>query len=544
MFGLRTARKSTHTRPQTWGHGRVVGDDQPVQDRAWLVLRRALAGRSRLTKWWLAQLVSIGYILRSGGVFMAVSPCDFALCRGEGRWKCSTCRGTGKLKDPRKSEISACYGCKGHGNRVCRICLGSGVLLAGRALLDSTTLVLAAHLLHTKALSPHALFSLLLLIQAIVLAERIVLVEPKDADAREALKTAIEVLQIPEALLERRTIDYRNDINWDHVHASALVSDGSHRNLKTLDPSMATKVDPRGVLLSDLRQVITADEFQPALEVISESDPLIGREWLDDWAAVDSPFLLRLDAAFKGDHLKAIEVSRSILYFRCMLVLRVPYWANYFRVPLFEAAFARINRSFKSVAQAIASEADRQEGRARQSLERLIRQPESLRLDVPLVAAAVMEEASSSGDVIRVALEHRDTRDVVRFRRLCAEAEVASASGGQLAKARDGIVEACGALSDSFGNKELLLGLATIPSASYSFAEGFSGGIGLTDLVTKTPGWISGLLRKRRWAFIHRLGKDAKSIRSLDHLTKKIFGGCLSPAQRRALVGVTGQDTT
>lgn len=457
---------------------------------------------------------------RSSYVSDFARKCHDLECQGTGVVECKLCTsiwGTDKFS---KEEI--CLGCAGTRRGECQICDGTGKLPLGDVLLDGTTLVQASALINNGELNPANLHCLSLLLQSIVLNQRMVFVEPVGEVAYKILHSELRML--PSELVKIVRLPYAW-VSWDRLHdVPELAPTDDKGNALSLTPELCKLRDPRHDLARDAALLYEYVKNQRGWrrKKLASGDA-VGREWLRDAIVLDSPypsiFIREPDARV----LQAITSFRSALYFRLMHYLNIPYRPEFYRVKIFRNALKEVNSRFGMLTLQIATQIDQSVDAYREMIGKLLPYSNN-RIKLPIIAAIILKNAGKAENIISTALEMRNSTEAVAFRKAAQRVELVSSIGEDPSDAMDFLSQAAQKIDAVKSESNIRLEISMFPSVAYSLKDGFTGGsLNLSGIPITIARALINKFRQRNIVFLDTLVKKSNEIWNMNSVLRSVF---------------------
>lgn len=479
-------------------------------------------------------------------------PCHDYECQGSGVVNCIACQGTGKIGYSQKS--TKCERCDGSGKVSCEICDGKGKVAVGEVLLDATTLVTAIYLINGGRLTPPSLHCLSVLLESILLNERLVFVEPLSVEAKKTFYEALNYL--PGSLVKVIYQPSRRCLNWDRFDGiSQMVGSvpfendnyGKNEGLNT------RLVSPFYYSVKDIIAIEQGDSinlsyiFNGAGKTFSLKDEFeftgLGdyTEWIGDLdVIVDTP--LWSYARVKGDEigrLKALSVARSIMYFRIMHYLNIPYRPDFYRVPLYKIACERINSRFKDISLQLERHIDEKDKTTREKWSNIIDTSESFILHLPLSVISALSKAKNRNDILTTTINLRESSLSRNYREGCQRLEYELFTGENIEDAFRSLTQFEQKFSGDF-NESLVVSMDSFPSIAYSFISGIDAEINLSNVAAKAAKLLYQKIKTRNIVFLDYIQKQSRKVKDLNTLCNKLFGKNLDAEELDELARVVG----
>lgn len=412
-------------------------------------------------------------------------------------------------------------------------------------MLDATTVVTAVALIEEHKLTPHSLHCLSVVIDAILLADSVVVFNPFGELNKKRLANALSIVNFPS--LELRDDGRKLLQQWDFMDDPERIGklDDPFLNGRawlTQNRAFKNAPDPRHQLLLDMFAVLgdsSASRSVKTPSTATEREHI--DDWLIEWGCIDTPLGIHTRANLKGEKhkLEVVRVARAIMYYRWMQVIRASYWPEYSRLRIFED-ISRGHQHDDLLAKLLARKADA--AKERDDLADFMEvggYAQKLSVVTPLTLINVLDKAASSMEVFPIALDMRGHRFCRRFREKCGCIDLAADLGEPPATIRELVKAANLEAENGPGAVWGVLDLVPFPVFAYSpingwNAESSTGKAGITSARALVDWW-----RRRHFSYLSRLRKGAdKNIGDLNSLLNRLFGVVFTPAQTKAYIHI------
>lgn len=461
--------------------------------------------------------------------------CHDLECGGTGVVKCKHCRNAWRTTD--LSQSSTCAHCAGTRKSECQICDGTGNIPIGDVLLDGTTLVQSYALINGNKLTPATVHCLSLLLQSLVLNNRLVFVEPCSEEASNIFHNALRML--PDELVKLVRLPY-TWVSWDRlVDVPVLAIRDDKGNALSKNPDLCALEDPREAMARDAAFLYYHVRRQRGWRrKIAVCGDALGSEWLRDAIMLDSPYPTLFIHEPDNRVLQAITSFRSALYFRLMHYLNIPYRPEFYRVKLFRNAIKSINARFGMLALQILSQLDRAIDEQREIFSKFTsyRHDLSVQLQLPVITSVVLQNARCPENIISAALQLRNSHEARAFRKAAQQFELEASTGADAKSSIEYLLNVSQKLKSLSTDTSARLETAMFPSVAYSIRDGFTGGsLNAVTIPINICRAVMNKIRHRNVALLDVLSKKSLSVWNLNSVLRQVFNKELDETAQREL---------
>ncbi len=416
---------------------------------------------------------------------------------------------------------------------------------------DATSLVWGIDLINGKKITPHRVFDLALIVESIVLHEKLLFLPPPKGQATDVFSECISML--PNEISQ--IVDLEPGYRLDHmIRDMGTIYPGIGKDIWMTFPFPIDLIcDPAQVGYAKKRPNKINDIESYTAFYLHEGEIRRGEDWdkddqIDfdplDRAAVDdtpSPYDLYDDhedeqklkpgteASFYADTL----LTRMRYYMLVSNILNLNYKPDSLRTPFFRE-MAHQSRSVSiSMGEKILRHLEKKDQDLRKTIADFIDLPE-ITYRIPIILSTILNRVDTPKQIVEEAILLRNTKAARRYRSLMIE------MSEDLCESRiDKIQKRLTEMEKIFGNEFKLnssIDLISTADMKYSFLEdklsegiNFSkiAGVGLSSLVT--------FFKKRKYLLLKNLSKEAKQIKDLNLLLEKVFGDNFSNEENKLL---------
>jgi hypothetical protein len=409
---------------------------------------------------------------------------------------------------------------------------------------DATALVWGFDLINGKGINPHRVFDLSLIVESIVLHDRLVFISPSERPSTEIFLKYISLL--PDEITHIVELDrgYRLD---DMIRDIEAINPGyGHEIWMTFPFSLGFNADPVEVVFSTDRPKnindienytsfylhegrINRDE-EWGKNSYSDFDPLTGAAIHDTTSPYeaddDSEEKKKLEqktvAAF---HIGTV-LTRMRYYMLVSNIFDLSYKPDSLRTPFFREMVNRSRLTTVSMGEKILRNLEKGNQDLRKAIANFIDLSE-ITYRIPIILSTILKKVDTPSQIIEEAIFLRNTKAASNFRTLMKEMSQ-DLDDSRIDNIKKRIIEI-----EKVLGKEFTLGssidLLSSADMKYSFMEDkLSDGINVSKIAGVGLSSLLKFYKNKKYVLLKNLSKEAKQIKDLNPLLEKVFGNHFS----------------